>query len=154
EMVVLLGQEHRNVCVVGDGDQSIYGFRGADLSNIMEFERAFPDATVIVLAQNYRSTQTILDAANAVIANNTTRKPKELWSEGSTGEKIVRFTANDESEEAQWVSAEITRMHDSADHRWGDVAVFYRTNAQSRVLEEQFMRSGVPYKVIGGTRFY
>ncbi|MFN8050400.1 MAG: DNA helicase PcrA [Acidimicrobiales bacterium] len=154
ELVVLLGQQHRNVCVVGDGDQSIYAFRGADLSNILEFERAFPDATVIVLAQNYRSTQTILDAANAVIANNTSRKPKELWSEGEVGEKIVRFTAEDESEEAQWVSGVITRMTDSADYRWGDVAVFYRTNAQSRVLEEQFMRAGVPYQVIGGTRFY
>ena len=154
ELIVLLGQQHRNVCVVGDGDQSIYAFRGADLTNILEFERAFPDATVVVLAQNYRSTQTILDAANAVIANNTSRKPKELWSEGSTGEKLVRFNAQDESEEAQWVAREVTRMHDAAEYRWGDVAVFYRTNAQSRVLEEQFMRSGVPYKVIGGTRFY
>jgi len=154
ELIVLLGRQHRNVCVVGDGDQSIYAFRGADLTNILEFERAFPDATVVVLAQNYRSTQTILDAANAVIANNTSRKPKELWSEGATGEKLVRFNAQDESEEAQWVAREVTRLHDSGDHRWGDVAVFYRTNAQSRVVEEQFMRSGIPYKVIGGTRFY
>jgi len=154
ELVTLLGREHRNVCVVGDGDQSIYAFRGADLANILEFERAFPDATVVVLAQNYRSTQTILDAANAVIANNTSRKPKELWSEGAVGEKIQRFSAEDESEEAQWVANELTRMHDSAEYRWGDAAVFYRTNAQSRVLEEQFMRTGIPYKVIGGTRFY
>ena len=154
ELIMLLGHEHRNVCVVGDGDQSIYAFRGADLTNILEFERAFPDTTVVVLAQNYRSTQTILDAANAVISHNESRKPKELWSEGATGDKLVRFNAQDESEESQWVAREITRMHDAAEYRWGDVAIFYRTNAQSRVLEEQFMRSGIPYKVIGGTRFY
>ncbi|MEI2655128.1 MAG: UvrD-helicase domain-containing protein [Microthrixaceae bacterium] len=154
ELIMLLGHEHRNVCVVGDGDQSIYAFRGADLTNILEFERAFPDTTVVVLAQNYRSTQTILDAANAVISHNESRKPKELWSEGATGDKLVRFNAEDESEESQWVAREITRMHDAAEYRWGDVAIFYRTNAQSRVLEEQFMRSGIPYKVIGGTRFY
>ena len=154
DLIVLLGQQHRNVCVVGDGDQSIYAFRGADLSNILEFERAFPDASVIVLAQNYRSTQTILDAANAVISNNASRKPKELWSDGAPGEKLVRFNAQDESEEAQWVARQITTFHDGADYRWGDVAVFYRTNAQSRVVEDQFMRSGIPYKVIGGTRFY
>ena len=154
EFVMLLGREHRNVCAVGDGDQSIYAFRGADVANILDFERAFPDTTVVVLAQNYRSTQTILDAANAVISNNASRKPKDLWSEGATGEKIRRFNAEDESEEAQWVAGEVTRMHDAAEYRWGDVAVFYRTNAQSRVLEEQFVRSGIPYKVIGGTRFY
>ena len=154
ELIMLLGHEHRNVCVVGDGDQSIYAFRGADLTNILEFERAFPDASVVVLAQNYRSTQNILDAANAVIANNTSRKPKELFSEGVRGEKIVRYSAEDESEESHWVTSEIQRLHSGGDLRWGDVAVFYRTNAQSRVIEEQLMRSGVPYKVIGGTRFY
>jgi DNA helicase-2/ATP-dependent DNA helicase PcrA len=132
---------------------SIYNFRGADIRNIMEFEDAFPDATVIVLEQNYRSTQTILDAANAVIANNLGRKPKELWTEAGHGQAIVRYHADDEGDESQWVAHQIAHLHDG-DHRWGDVAVFYRTNAQSRVLEDQLMRSGIPYKVIGGTRFY
>ena len=154
ELVVQLAGKHRNVCVVGDGDQSVYRFRGADITNILEFEEAFPDATVILLEQNYRSTQTILDAANAVIANNESRKPKELWTEMEGGELIKRFSADDESDEAQWVAHEAARLHDSHHHRWGDIAVFYRTNAQSRVIEEQFMRSGIPYKVIGGTRFY
>ncbi len=154
EMVLMLGAEHRNVCVVGDSDQSVYQFRGADISNILEFEHAFPDATVILLEQNYRSSQTILDAANAVIANNLARKPKELWTDHGRGEKIRRFVADDESDESSWVAAEIAQLHDSGDYRWGDVAIFYRTNAQSRVIEEQMMRSGIPYKVIGGTRFY
>lgn len=154
ELVTLLAGGHRNVCVVGDGDQSVYRFRGADLSNILEFEQAFPDATVILLEQNYRSTQTILDAANAVISNNTARKPKELWTEAVGGAKIKRFNADDEGDEAQWVAHEAAAYHDSGHHRWGDVAVFYRTNAQSRVIEEQFTRSGIPYRVIGGTRFY
>ncbi len=153
-LVMMLGREHRNVAVVGDGDQSIYAFRGADMSNILDFENAFPDARVVVLAQNYRSTQTVLDAANAVISHNVERKPKDLFTEGARGEKIVRFDAEDETVESQWVTSEITRGHDGGDLRWGDVAVFYRTNAQSRVLEEQFNRSGVPYRVIGGTRFY
>ena len=154
ELVTLLGREHRNVCVVGDSDQSIYNFRGADISNILEFERVFPDATVIVLDQNYRSTQIILDAANALIANNVSRKPKDLWSEGGRGERIVRFHAADESDEAQWVAGTATQLHDGGEFRWGDIAVFYRTNAQSRVVEEQLMRTGIPYRVVGGTRFY
>jgi DNA helicase-2/ATP-dependent DNA helicase PcrA len=154
ELVLLLTKEHRNVCVVGDGDQSIYKFRGADMRNILEFETAFPDVTVVVLEQNYRSTQTILDAANAVIANNLGRKPKELWTDRGDGQPIVRYHGDDEVDEAQWVTREIARLHDGGDHRWGDVAVFYRTNAQSRVLEEHLARHGVPYKVIGGTRFY
>jgi DNA helicase-2/ATP-dependent DNA helicase PcrA len=133
---------------------SIYRFRGADLSNILDFEQAFPDATVILLEQNYRSTQTILDAANAVIANNESRKPKELWTDQGPGAKIVRFNAEDESDESQWVAHEAARLHDSGDYRWSDIAVFYRTNAQSRVLEDQFMRTGIPYRVIGGMRFY
>ena len=120
ELVVLLGREHRNVCVVGDCDQSIYRFRGADIRNILEFEEAFPDATVIVLEQNYRSTQTILDAANAVIANNFGRKPKELWTDIGAGELIVRYHADDETDEAQWVAHEISRLHDEGE-RWGDV---------------------------------
>jgi DNA helicase-2/ATP-dependent DNA helicase PcrA len=154
ELVLLLTKEHRNVCVVGDGDQSIYAFRGADMRNILEFEDAFPDVTVVVLEQNYRSTQTILDAANAVIANNLSRKPKELWTDRGDGQPIIRYHGDDEVDEAQWVTREIARLHDGGDVRWGDVAVFYRTNAQSRVLEEHLARHGVPYKVIGGTRFY
>jgi len=154
EFVLLLAGEHRNVCVVGDADQSIYRFRKADIRNILEFERAFPDATVIVLEQNYRSTQTVLDAANAVIANNLGRKPKNLWTENDGGEKIVRYFADDETDEARWVVSELTRLHDNEHYRWGEIAIFYRTNAQSRVLEEFLMRAGTPYKVLGGTRFY
>jgi DNA helicase-2/ATP-dependent DNA helicase PcrA len=154
ELVLLLTKQHRNVCVVGDGDQSIYAFRGADMRNILEFENAFPEVTVVVLEQNYRSTQTILDAANAVISNNLGRKPKELWTDRGDGQPIVRYHGDDEVDEAQWVTREIARLHDGGEHRWGDVAVFYRTNAQSRVLEEHLARHGVPYKVIGGTRFY
>jgi DNA helicase-2/ATP-dependent DNA helicase PcrA len=153
ELVLQLAGGHRNVCVVGDSDQSIYQFRGADIRNILEFEEAFPDTTVIVLEQNYRSTQTILDAANAVIAHNVGRKPKELWTDSGAGSLIVRYHADDETDEAQWVTHEISRLHDEG-NVWGDAAVFYRTNAQSRVLEEHLMRSGIPYKVVGGTRFY
>ncbi|HMG42351.1 MAG TPA: DNA helicase PcrA [Acidimicrobiales bacterium] len=154
DLVILLTSEHRNICVVGDQDQSIYAFRGADMRNIVEFEDAFPDTTVVLLEQNYRSTQTILDAANAVIANNMSRKPKDLWTEVGDGDPIVRYRADDEVDEAQWVSREISRLHDETELSWGDIAVFYRTNAQSRVLEEHLMRVGIPYKVIGGTRFY
>jgi DNA helicase-2/ATP-dependent DNA helicase PcrA len=154
ELVVLLAKQHRNITVVGDSDQSVYSFRSADIRNILEFEDTFPDATVVVLDQNYRSTQTILDAANAVIARNTARKPKELWTEQGAGEAIVRYSAEDEADEAAWVSGELARQHDGGTHRWGDMAVFYRTNAMSRVLEERLARVGIPYKVIGGTRFY
>jgi DNA helicase-2/ATP-dependent DNA helicase PcrA len=154
DLVLLLGAVHRNVCVVGDADQSIYSFRAADIRNILEFETAFPDATVIVLEQNYRSTQTILDAANAVIANNFGRKPKELWTEQSPGDKIVHYHADDEGDEAQYIAHQMAQLHDGGRYRWGDMAVFYRANAQSRVMEEQLMRVGIPYKVIGGTRFY
>jgi DNA helicase-2/ATP-dependent DNA helicase PcrA len=154
DLVLLLAADHRNVAVVGDQDQSIYAFRGADMRNIVEFEDAFPDTTVVLLEQNYRSTQTILDAANAVIANNMSRKPKELWTEGHSGDPIVRYHADDEVDEAQWVAREIARLHDETELHWGDLAVFYRTNAQSRVLEEHLMRVGIPYKVVGGTRFY
>ena len=154
ELVLLLAADHRNVCVVGDQDQSIYAFRGADMRNIVEFEDAFPDTTVVLLEQNYRSTQTIHDAANAVIANNMGRKPKELWTDQGAGEKIVRYHADDEIDEASYITREMTRLHDGGSVHWGDIAVFYRTNAQSRVLEEQLMRVGIPYKVVGGTRFY
>jgi DNA helicase II / ATP-dependent DNA helicase PcrA len=153
ELVVLLAQEHRNICVVGDSDQSVYRFRGADIRNILQFEEAFPDSTLIVLEQNYRSTQTILDAANAVIANNLQRKPKALWTEQIGGELIERYFAEDEHDEARWLVQEVHRLHDNG-YRWGDVAVFYRTNAQSRVVEEELVRAEVPYRVVGGTRFY
>ena len=153
ELVLMLCAQHGNVCVVGDGDQSIYRFRGADMRNILEFENAFPDVTVVLLEQNYRSSQTILDAANAVITNNLGRRPKELWTDAGPGEAIVRYHADDESDEAQWIAQKIMHLHD-AGHAWGDCAVFYRTNAQSRVIEEYLMRVGIPYKVVGGTRFY
>ena len=154
ELVVRLASSHRNITVVGDSDQSVYRFRGADIRNIIQFEDAFPDTTVVLLEQNYRSTQTILDAANAVIANNFARKPKNLWTDAGSGDRITRFHADDEVDEAQYVAGEMARLHDVGDCRWGEMAVFYRTNAQSRVLEEYLMRVGIPYKVIGGTRFY
>src|SRR5688572_9992499 len=154
ELVLMLGKEHRNVCVVGDSDQSVYRFRGADIRNILEFEDAYPDATTIVLEQNYRSTQTILDAANSVIANNAMRKPKALWTEQVGGELITRYHAEDERDEAAWVAHEMARLKDRFGVRWGDIAVFYRTNAQSRAVEEELVRRQTPYKVLGGTRFY
>ncbi len=154
ELVLMLCEEHRNVCVVGDTDQSIYQWRGADIRNLLQFEQAFPDAITVRLEQNYRSTRTILQAANAVIMNNDTRLAKELWTEGSEGEPICRYRADDEHDEAAWVASEVDRLRRAEGLRYGDVAVFYRTNAQSRVLEEELVRAGVPYRVIGGTRFY
>ncbi|MEV6812057.1 DNA helicase PcrA [Micromonospora sp. NPDC051296] len=148
------GVESAELCVVGDADQSIYAFRGATIRNILEFERDFTDARTILLEQNYRSTQTILNAANAVIDRNTSRKPKRLWSDAGTGEPIVAYVADTEHAEADWVAREIDRLVDADDARPGDVAVFYRTNAQSRVFEEVFIRVGLPYKVVGGVRFY
>jgi len=154
EIVLMLAAEHHNICVVGDSDQSIFGWRGADIRNIFEFEEAFPDAAVIPLEQNYRSTKTILDAANAVIANNVTRLPKDLWTEGGPGDPIVRYRAEDEYDEAVWVATEIGRLREFEGFDYGDVAVFYRTNAQSRALEEELVRAAISYKVVGGTRFY
>lgn len=154
ELVLMLAEEHRQVTVVGDSDQSIYRFRGADIRNILDFEEAFPDATVVVLEQNYRSTQSILDAANSVIAKNVGRKPKDLWTDQGPGDKIIRYHADDESDEAQYVANEIARLHDHEQVRYDEMAVFYRANAQSRVLEEFLLRVGIPYKVVGGTRFY
>ena len=154
DLVLMLSEEHRQVTVVGDSDQSIYRFRGADIRNILEFEEAFPDASVVVLEQNYRSTQSILDAANSVIAKNVGRKPKDLWTDQGPGEKIIRYHADDESDEAQYVANEIARLHDHEQVRYDEIAVFYRANAQSRVLEEFLLRVGIPYKVVGGTRFY
>jgi DNA helicase-2/ATP-dependent DNA helicase PcrA len=146
--------EPGELCVVGDADQSIYAFRGATIRNILEFERDYPDARTILLEQNYRSTQTILSAANAVIERNPSRKPKRLWSDQGAGEQIVGYVADTEHAEADWIAREIDRLHDREDVRPGDVAVFYRTNAQSRVFEEVFIRVGLPYKVVGGVRFY
>ncbi|MGP0031228.1 MAG: UvrD-helicase domain-containing protein [Acidimicrobiales bacterium] len=154
EIVMLLGQAHGNVCVVGDSDQSVYRWRGADIRNILEFERAFPNVTIIMLEQNFRSTQTILDVANAVIANNVARQPKELFTAGDAGGPVLRYRAEDERDEASWVSGEILRLHASEGLTWGDFAVFYRTNAQSLALETSLKFTGIPYKVVGGAKFY
>ncbi|MFF8692779.1 DNA helicase PcrA [Streptomyces sp. NPDC015144] len=142
------------LCVVGDADQSIYAFRGATIRNILQFEEDYPDATTILLEQNYRSTQTILSAANAVIERNESRRPKNLWTNAGTGARITGYVADTEHDEAQFVADEIDRLTDAGDAKAGDVAVFYRTNAQSRVFEEIFIRVGLPYKVVGGVRFY
>ncbi len=142
------------LCVVGDADQSIYAFRGANIRNILEFERDYPDASVILLEQNYRSTQTILTAANSVISRNANRKPKNLWSEAGAGPPINGYVADNEHDEAAWVAGEVDRLSDDDGVEAGQVAVFYRTNAQSRVFEEIFIRVGLPYKVVGGVRFY
>ena len=142
------------LCVVGDADQSIYGFRGATIRNILQFEEDYPDATTILLEQNYRSTQNILSAANAVITKNESRKEKNLWSDAGSGSKLVGFVAENEHHEAEFVRDELYKLSDTGKSRYGDTAIFYRTNAQSRVFEEIFMRAGVPYKVVGGVRFY
>jgi DNA helicase II / ATP-dependent DNA helicase PcrA len=142
------------LCVVGDADQSIYAFRGATIRNILEFERDYPDAETILLEQNYRSTQTILSAANAVIERNADRKPKRLWSDQGDGEKIIGYVADNEHDEAAFVAQEVDKLTDHQGVRPRDVAIFYRTNAQSRVFEEVFIRVGLPYKVVGGVRFY
>ncbi|MET7942146.1 DNA helicase PcrA [Streptomyces sp. NPDC005302] len=142
------------LCVVGDADQSIYAFRGATIRNILQFEENYPNATTILLEQNYRSTQTILTAANAVIERNESRRPKNLWTNAGAGSNITGYVADTEHDEAQFVADEIDRLTDAGDAKAGDVAVFYRTNAQSRVFEEVFIRVGLPYKVVGGVRFY
>ncbi|MEU4177239.1 DNA helicase PcrA [Streptomyces sp. NPDC026589] len=142
------------LCVVGDADQSIYAFRGATIRNILQFEEDYPSATTILLEQNYRSTQTILSAANAVIERNESRRPKNLWTNAGSGARITGYVADTEHDEAQFVADEIDRLTDAGDAKAGDVAVFYRTNAQSRVFEEIFIRVGLPYKVVGGVRFY
>ena len=142
------------LCVVGDADQSIYAFRGADIRNILAFEQDFPDAKVVLLEQNYRSTQTILTAANSVIARNEGRKDKRLWTDAGDGDKVVGYVADNEHDEAAFVASEVDRLTDEHGVQPHDVAVFYRTNAQSRVFEEVFVRVGLPYKVVGGVRFY
>jgi DNA helicase-2/ATP-dependent DNA helicase PcrA len=145
--------EPAELMVVGDADQSIYAFRGANIRNILDFEQDFPNATTILLEQNYRSTQTILTAANSVIGHNKGRKEKRLWSDAGDGERIVGYVADDEHDEARFVSSEIDTLVDDG-YKASDVAVFYRTNAQSRVFEEVFIRTGQPYRVVGGVRFY
>jgi DNA helicase-2/ATP-dependent DNA helicase PcrA len=152
-LVQLLAGKHRNLCVVGDSDQSIYAFRGADIRNILEFERDYPDAQVIVLDRNYRSTQTILDAANAVIGNNTGRKPKHLWTDLGTGDPVTVYRAEDEHDEAAFIAEHLGTLEDDG-LKLSDAAIFYRTHAQARVLEEVLVRYGVPYQVIGGPKFY
>jgi ATP-dependent DNA helicase UvrD/PcrA len=142
------------LCVVGDADQSIYAFRGATIRNIEEFERDFPGATVILLEQNYRSTQNILAAANAVVSRNSGRTPKKLWSDSGDGPPLIGYVADSEHDEAAFVAEEVDRLTDEGQATPGQVAVFYRTNAQSRVFEEVFIRAGLPYKVVGGVRFY
>ena len=149
-----LATEPPELMVVGDSDQSIYAFRGATIRNILDFESDFPGARTILLEQNYRSTQTILNAANAVIVQNEGRKPKSLWSDAGDGHLITGYVADSEHDEAQFVAAEIDKLRDEQGIRYGDVAVFYRTNAQSRAFEEVFIRVGMPYKVVGGVRFY
>ena len=152
-LVKLLTDQSRNLCVVGDDDQSIYGWRGADMQNILDFEKDYPDATVIKLEQNYRSTANILDAANQVIAHNSGRKEKKLWTEQGEGDPIRLFDAGDEREEAAWVADRIRQLNRHGEP-YGNMAILYRTNAQSRVLEEMLMRSAIPYKVFGGQKFY
>ncbi|MEU3621608.1 ATP-dependent DNA helicase PcrA [Amycolatopsis coloradensis] len=148
------GIDPAELCVVGDADQSIYAFRGATIRNIEEFERDFPNARTVLLEQNYRSTQTILSVANAVIARNPNRRAKRLWTDSGDGEKIVGYVADNEHDEAAFVAGEIDALADKGEADYSDVAVFYRTNNQSRVFEEIFIRLGLPYKVVGGVRFY
>ena len=153
-LVNLLAAKYRNIAVVGDADQGVYSWRGATIQNLLDFERDYPDAEVFLMEQNYRSTQNILAVANALIEHNVQRKPKSLWTEGPGGDLAVRFRADSEHDEAAFVAQEIDRLVESEGYRYRDVAVFYRTNAQSRVLEDIFMRAGMPYRVVGGVRFY
>ena len=153
EICKLLAAAHGNIMVVGDDDQSIYSWRGADIRNILEFEKDYPRCTTIKLEQNYRSVGNILEAANAVIANNMTRKPKKLFTASEAGDKIQVFMAADERDEGRWIAGQIEKRHD-AGMSYNQMAVFYRTNAQSRMLEDMFLRAGVPYRIVGGTRFF
>lgn len=150
----LLAAKYRNICVVGDADQSIYGWRGADMRNILNFEEDYPNARVVMLEQNYRSTKTILEAANAVIRHNYDRKPKNLWTVNEQGEKIKLLVCRDDNQEAAIVTTEILRLVDSKDVPYRDIALLYRTNAQSQKFEEYFMRTGIPYIIVGGLKFY
>lgn len=149
-----LAAKHRNICVVGDADQSIYGWRGADIQNILDFEKDYPDAKVIKLEQNYRSTQIILDAANAVIENNTGRKPKNLWTKNKSGADIIYFQAVDERDEARFVIEQLQNLQRTENKKLGDMAILYRTNTQSRIFEEMLIKSGISYNMVGGLKFY
>ena len=154
ELIRLLAGKYRNLCVVGDDDQSIYKFRGANIRNILDFEKVYPEAKVIKLEQNYRSTQVVLDAANAVIRNNTRRKNKALWTDKKEGSRIHFRPFENAYEEAEFIASDVAKKHRNEDVRYGDCAVLYRTNAQARMLEERFIMEGIPYDVIGGTNFY
>lgn len=153
-LMMLLSSKHRNICVVGDDDQSIYGFRGANISNILNFEKDFPDAKIVKLEQNYRSTQKILDAASSVVDKNISRRKKTLWTENQSGEKIRLYKAEDGQKEALYICKTIKEIRTSDNRRYKDFAVLYRINAQSRILEEQFHRMAIPYIIVGGLRFY
>lgn len=150
----ILAARWRNICVVGDADQSIYAWRGADIRNIIDFTRDYPDAASIKLEQNYRSTKTILHAANAVIDNNESRPKKTLWTENPTGNKIIHYQAQTEHDEADYIAGVIYNRHEISHEPYGDIAILFRTNAQSRVLEEKLMRYAIPYTMVGGTKFY
>ncbi|WP_196594634.1 DNA helicase PcrA [Pectinatus sottacetonis] len=150
----ILSAKYRNICVVGDADQSIYGWRGADIRNIMDFEKDYPEAKVIKLEQNYRSTKNILEAANAVIQNNLNRKPKNLWTENPQGDKISLYEAFNERDEARYIADNVLKQNTLFNISYNDIAVLYRTNAQSRSLEEGLMRAGIPYTMVGGLKFY
>jgi DNA helicase-2/ATP-dependent DNA helicase PcrA len=154
QLVNMLAARYRNVCVVGDADQGVYSWRGATIANLLDFERDYPDAIVFLMEQNYRSTQNILEVANALIEHNVQRKPKSLWTEAANGELTMQYRADNEHEEAFFLAEEVERLRESEGYRYRDVAVFYRTNAQSRVIEDVLMRVGMPYKVFGGVRFY
>ncbi|MFC0558987.1 DNA helicase PcrA [Halalkalibacter alkalisediminis] len=153
-LVKMLAERFENICVVGDSDQSIYRWRGADIANILSFEEDYPKAKVILLEQNYRSTKTILQAANRVIENNSNRKPKNLWTENDSGMKIGYFAADTEQSEAQFVVEKIREAMQSSSYTYSDIAILYRTNAQSRVIEEYFVKSNIEYNIVGGTKFY
>jgi DNA helicase II / ATP-dependent DNA helicase PcrA len=153
-LVNMLASRHGNLCVVGDADQGVYSWRGATIQNLLDFEHDYPDAEIFVMEQNYRSTQAILDAANSLIEHNVQRKPKSLWTEADRGDLVVRYRAENEHDEAWYVANEIERLVQLEGYRYADMALFYRTNAQSRVLEDVFMRVGMSYKIVGGVRFY
>ena len=154
QLVKLLASRFKNICVVGDADQSIYGWRGADMQNILDFEKDYPQAKVVLLEENYRSTKTILQAANDVIKNNKNRRPKNLWTQNTDGEQIVYYRANDEQDEAVFVAKTIDELSRSQNFLHKDFAVLYRTNAQSRTIEEALLKSNIPYTMVGGTKFY
>ncbi|KXZ39142.1 DNA helicase-2 / ATP-dependent DNA helicase PcrA [Alkalithermobacter thermoalcaliphilus JW-YL-7 = DSM 7308] len=154
EFIKLLSSKHKNLCVVGDDDQSIYGWRGADIRNILEFEKDFDDVYIVKLEQNYRSTKTILDAANKVIYNNSSRKVKKLWTENDKGDKIGLFKASDEKEEGDFIAHTISKYVKEKDKKYSDFAILYRTNAQSRAIEEALIRQNIPYRIYGGIKFY